>query len=296
MTGLEQRSAGEAPEGEIVAALRCLDDPAPDPRSLYYKWESEQWEAGALTFAKDRSTWHGLEDDERASVGGLLGCFLVPEGRVTDLLVPFVDAVSSEEEQVFLTSQLVDEARAVVFCERLEAELTMDDTPGRGLVHDNGHLERLLLLASPRADQVRLDRKAGPALFEGLLVLSILLDGVLAAPVLRRLGSWMEDRGGFPGTTGGMLGLARDTCRHAHFAIGLLSGALADASLATSAEATSIEALIVEALPLVQGVVNEAAAATNDFSGLPFGDRELSFDTMDCLALRMQDIGIDLPA
>ncbi|MDQ4143755.1 MAG: ribonucleotide-diphosphate reductase subunit beta [Actinomycetota bacterium] len=303
MGDLGVRSGGRGPTSEgpadagIVDLLGRLDDAPPDPRSLYYRWESEQWEAGALAFAKDRSSWSALAEDERASMGVLLGCFLVPSGRIGDLLVPFVDAVPSEEEQVFLTSQLVDEARAVVFCDRLSSELPGDDSGSvTALIRTNDQLGTLLDLVAPRADEVRVDRNPGPALFEGLLLLNVLLDGVLAASSLRRLGPWLEERGGFPGLLTGLSGLARDTTRHAHFGIRLLQEALADVSRSKSADASKIEATIEEALPSVQGVVNEAAARSNDFSGLPFGEAELSVDTMECLALRIQDIGIDLPA
>lgn len=282
-------------EPSVVEVLGRLDEAAPGPRSLYYRWETEQWEAGALVFAKDRATWRGLDADRRTSIVAALGCFLVPDGRAGDLLVPFVDAVPNEEEQVFLTSQLADEARAVVFCDRLTEEIFRTDQDRDARFRPNDCLRRLLDLAEPRADEVRVGRNAGPALHEGLLILGVILDGVLAPAIQRRLGKWLEEDGGFPGLTEGMRSLARDTSRHAHFSIRLLQEALGDDALDERASAPGIEALIEEALPLVRGVVDEAARMSNDFSGLPFGDAELSMEAMDCLALRMQDIGIDLP-
>jgi hypothetical protein len=41
--------------------------------------------------------------------------------------------------------------------------------------------------------------------------------------------------------------------------------------------------------------VSEAARFSNDFSGLPFGEEELAAETLECLALRIQDIGLDMP-
>lgn len=285
----------EADKG-IVEVLQRLDEPAPGPRSLYYRWETEQWEAGALAFAHDRASWEALEDDQRRSILAGLACFLVPDGRVSDLLVPFVDAVPSEEEQVFLTSQLVDEARAVVFSDRLRTEIFEQGEDTSAWLRPNQHLGRLLDLAEPRADEVRVQREAGPSLHEGLLILGVIVNGVIAPTLLRRLGRWLEDEGGWPGITEGLRGLGQDTSRHAHFAVRLLQEALADDARDENPSAPGIEALIEEALPILRGVVDEAAEASNDFSGLPFGDDELSAETMDCLALRMQDIGIDLPA
>ena len=281
--------------GSVTEALRRLDQAPPGPRSLYYRWESEQWEAGALGLTTDRSSWATLAEDAQGSILAALGCFLVPDGRVGELLVPFVDAVPSEEEQVFLTSQLVDEARAVVFCDRLRSEVVEEAAGARVRWRPNDRLGRLLDLVEPRAADVRVSRESGPVLHEGLLLLGVILSGVLAPAFQRRLGTWVEENGGFPGVAAGLRSLALDTTRHTHFAVRLLQEAIADDARDEKASAPALEACIEEALPLIRGIVSEGARASNDFSGLPFGEEDLGPETMDCLALRMQDIGLDLP-
>ena len=283
------------PAAPVEEILRRLDEAPPPPRDLYYRWETEQWEAGALSFARDRATWRALDRDQRTSIAALLGCFLVPDGRVGDLLVPFVDAVATEEQQVFLTSQLVDEARAVVFCDRLRSEVFDTDENASTRLRANDGVARLLDLVQPRAEAVRAERRPGAALHEGLLLLSVILEGVVAPTIQRRLGSWVEDHDGLPDLATGLRSLARDTLRHVHFAVGLIQEALGDDARDEDAIAPAVEALIEEAVPLVRAVVDDAARASNDFSGLPLAEQQLTADAMDCLALRMQDIGLDLP-
>lgn len=291
---------GEDLVGQSVErVLKSLEAPAPDPRALYYRWEREQWEAGALDLEPDHALWRGLGDPTRLSVLAALSFFLVPDGRLTEVLVPFVDAVPTEEEQVFLTSQLVDEARAVVFCERLLDEMVTPE-PGSSSRAEtalrNGRVGALLDLASSRADEVRVARAEGRPLYEGLLLLGVLHKGVIAPPVQRRLVPWLQDAG-LPGTAAGVTALARDGTRHALFAMRSLQQVFARSQGGRKAatSASDLEALIEEALPVLQGVVDEGAAQSNDFDGLPFGDEELTTETMECLARRMQDIGIDLP-
>lgn len=279
----------------IAETLSRLDDAPPGPRSLYYRWETEQWEAGALSFARDRTGWRSLAEDQRTSLLASLACFLVPDGRSNDLLVPFVDAVATEEQQVFLTSQLVDEARAVVFFDRFRTEVVETTESSSERARRNDGLARLLDLAGSRADDVRVARHPGPALHEGLLLLSVILQGVIAPTIQRRFGAWLEEDGSLPDLTAGIGFLARDTLRHAHFAVGLLQVALADDARDERASAPGVEELIEQAVPIVRAILDDAARASNDFSGLPYGERDLTAEAMDCLALRMQDIGIDLP-
>lgn len=288
-------SASSGSHETIAEVLNRLDERPPDPRALYYRWETEQWEAGALSFARDRSSWAALEPDRRASLVASLAGFIEPSGRVGDLLVPFVDAVASEEEQVFLTSQLVDEARAVVFCERFRTEVLEAEGAAAERMHPNDGVSRLLGLAEPRADAVRIERKPGTALYEGLLILSVVRAGVIAPTFQRRLGTWLEDQAGFPDLTVGIRFLAHDAARHTQFAVRLLQQALGDDARTETTDSAGIEALVEEAIPAVREVVDAAARVSNDFSGLPYDERELTSDMMDCIALRVQDIGLDLP-
>ena len=291
-------AAATALEDEpIDAVLSRLDAPPPDPRSLYYRWEREQWEAGALDLSTDRSAWRELDPATRTSVLATLSCVLIPDGRVTELLVPFVDAVASEEEQVFLTSQLVDEARAVVLADRFFEEVVQGKGPGEssdgvepsvGL--PNEHVDELLTLVRPHAESVRVDRAPSDDLYAGLLLLSVVLEGVIVVSAGRLLGRWLEQEAGLDGLRAGIVSLIRDVTRHILFAVRLLQSAREPET-----DLAALEATIEGALPSVRGVIEEAGGVSADFAGLPFTAAELSSEAMDCLARRIHDVGIDLP-
>lgn len=292
-------SPAVVPLGEqtIDDVLAVLDQPPPGPRDLYYRWEREQWEAGAVDLSSDRAAWPDFDPAARTSVLAALSCILVPDGRVTELLVPFVDAVASEEEQVFLTSQLVDEARAVVLADRFFDEVVQGKPsadikdrvePSIGL--DNPRLRELLSLVSPRAEAVRVDRLPFPDLHAGLLLLNVVLEGVVLIAVSRPLCRWLEQDSRLDGLRVGLVNLGRDVTRHVLFAEHLLQNADRP-----EADFASLEAVIEEVLPVVRGIVEDASTASNDFAGLPLSKEDLSTETMECLARRMQDVGIDLP-
>src|SRR5688500_17842682 len=115
----ELKQLGDVPIDDVIA---IMDRAAPDYRALYYRWESQQWEAGAIDFAEDRAQWAELPADLKRSFLWGLSSFYVGEEQVTHTLVPFVDAAPTEEQQVFLSTQLVDEARHTVFFDRFYSE------------------------------------------------------------------------------------------------------------------------------------------------------------------------------
>lgn len=288
-----------APEDvtSIDEALAALDQPPPGPRDLYYRWEREQWEAGSIDFAPDRTAWPALDPATRTSILSALSCVFVPDGRVTELLVPFVDAVASEEEQVFLTSQLVDEARAVVLADRFFEEVVQGKDgaekkdaiePTIGLSNDR--LTQLLGLVVPHAEAVRVERKPSSDLHAGLLLLDVVFEGVVVVAVVRRFCDWLEHDAGLPGLRRGLSNFGRDVTRHVLFTEHLLQNA-DDPEV----DFAALEGLIEQTLPVVRGVIDDAAEESNDFAGLPLTNEELSTETMECLARRVQDVGIDLP-
>ncbi|HYN35547.1 MAG TPA: hypothetical protein VEV82_01080, partial [Actinomycetota bacterium] len=195
------------------------------------------------------------------------------------------DAVDSEEEEVFLTSQLVDQARGVVFAGRITTELGGDPAP-------NSKLEELFDLVEERADEVRVQREQNAALYEGMLLNNVIYEGVIVVSFLRHLDGYLDTAQILPGLRAGLTAVARDTTRHVLFGVRLLQEAV---DRDQGSDAAAIESVIEMALPVVNGVINEAAALSADFSGLQFDDNGISEAAMETLARRMHDIGIDLP-
>src|SRR5687768_14946240 len=81
------------------------------PTELYWLWERQQWSVAELDFATDRSDWEALDEVTREELTWNLAQFFVGEERVTTAFSPIDLAAESEEEEAYLATQQVDEAR-----------------------------------------------------------------------------------------------------------------------------------------------------------------------------------------
>src|SRR5258706_9610182 len=85
---------------------------------LYRRWESQQWSVGDLDFTLDREDWLKASDLDRKATLWSHRLFFNGEERVTATLAPFVWAAPTPEIEIFLSTQMVDEARHTVFFDR----------------------------------------------------------------------------------------------------------------------------------------------------------------------------------
>jgi ribonucleoside-diphosphate reductase beta chain len=261
--------------------LAPIEEPTADARALYYRWEREQWEASVLDLARDASDWALLEADVRLALSSGLSCVFPPEDRLGTLLVPFVDAVESEEDQVFLTSQLVDQARAIVFAERVRSEIgiAIDPIPA---------LDDLFEMVRSRAGDVRVSREQGEALYEGMLLHNVLYEGVIVASTIRSVGGYLDRTSMLPGLRSGLIAFARDLTRHVLFGIRLLQrGVVRD----RGSNAGALEEIVENALPVLKSVL---ASSESAFGTLNEDENERG-NAYGTLARRLQDVGIDIP-
>lgn len=297
-TGFEELSGTQVWDQARLATasfdeiVRVLDEPPPDARTLYYRWERQQWEAAQVDFGGDRVDWaERINAPGRASLLALLSCSLSPE-RAEQALVPFVDAVVSEEQQVFLTTQLADLARHAVLLQRFFSEVVHrrgqtnggDDRPGDA----NPELDRISAELLRRSDSVRAHRGPSDDLVAGLLLQGTILTGVLALTATRQVVEHCDKADVLPGLRAGLVTMARDQCRHVSFATHLLQGE-------ASARGEAIQVVVQAAIPRIGAMFEHAAAQTQDFEGIPVDASALTRTAMDQMAARLQDIGLDLP-
>ncbi|MGH2808070.1 MAG: hypothetical protein ACRDKT_12445, partial [Actinomycetota bacterium] len=199
--GVQYASLDTLANTPVDDVLATLDAPVADYRQLYYRWERQQWEAGAIDFAADREQWRSLDASMRRSLLWWIAPFYVGEEQVTNSLVSFVDAAPTEEQGVFLTTQLVDEARHTVFLDRFVDEVVGDSGDGMGdrlraqEPRLDGGLRRLLLEELPAvAERIRAqDDGDHSALVEGVVLYHILIEGALALAGQRFLLNFLRD-------------------------------------------------------------------------------------------------------
>ncbi|MEA2245012.1 MAG: ribonucleoside-diphosphate reductase beta chain, partial [Solirubrobacteraceae bacterium] len=110
---------------------------------LYRLWERQQWSVYALDFSQDRVDWHErIPPDERFQRMYGLSSFFTGEQRVEAELGPMMRAMPDEDMRIFVSTQIADEARHVVFFNRFYEEvgvLEADTLQGR-LEETSAHL------------------------------------------------------------------------------------------------------------------------------------------------------------
>src|SRR5918997_330967 len=100
-----------------------------DPQQLYELWERQHWQSQAIDLERDKEHWAELTEQEREDHLWGLSSFFVGEERVTTQFSGLVMAYEDEQEEAFLTTQQVDEARHMQFFDRYYREVFGLDDP-----------------------------------------------------------------------------------------------------------------------------------------------------------------------
>jgi ribonucleoside-diphosphate reductase beta chain len=271
----------------------------PSYMDLYRRWESQQWSVGELDFTLDREDWLKATDLERKATLWSHRLFFNGEERVTATLAPFVWAAPTPEIEIFLSTQMVDEARHTVFFERWWREVVGTDSK---------NLEELLREIRPdtnegyntlfydrlpsTAQRMASNPKDFDAFIEGVTIYHIIVEATIALTGQRfELESMREigttDRGFYRGFTA----IARDESRHVNFGIKVLQEAVREDP---ERFAPLIQRTLVECLPLVAGTLEPPDPTYITEFG--HTESEILQFALDSLNKRLRAIGINLAA
>src|SRR5206468_3211899 len=121
------RELGDIRIDDVLSFIDRGIEKMPSYMDLYRRWESQQWAVGDIDFSLDRQDWLEANDIERKATLWSHRLFFNGEERVTSTLAPFVWASPTPEIEVFLSTQMVDEARHTVFFEKWWRELGLTD-------------------------------------------------------------------------------------------------------------------------------------------------------------------------
>src|SRR5688572_5374094 len=200
---------------------------------LYALWEKQNWKAHEIDFSADKEQWLATPGESQAHTAWSLGSFYIGEERVTADLAPFLLAAPSGEVELFLATQLVDEARHTAFFDRFGGEvmaLSAEDLRGR-----MRELEATMIPAWHETfdDGLRdIARRiqASPDDFdlfvEGICTYHLIIEGVLAMTGQRLILKYMEDHGLYPGFQQGFSMVERDEHRHIAFGVRFMKDAM----------------------------------------------------------------------
>lgn len=195
---------------------------------LYRRWEENPWSATGIDFTIDKEHWRTkLDDQQRDAALWNYALFLVGEEAVARTLTPILDAAPEYPQQIFLTTQIVDEARHHVFFDRFMREVAGQGSDTRstleamephltwGFKQIFGELERL-------TDALRKKPKDKPLLAQSVALYHVIVEGVLAIPGQHFIQRYVEKFDILPGFSEGITNVSRDESRHVAFGIKFL--------------------------------------------------------------------------
>lgn len=273
----------------------------PSYMDLYRRWERQQWAVSDLDFSPDRESWLEMTDDQRKHTLWPNRLFFNGEERVTATLAPFVWAAPTPEIEIFLSTQMVDEARHTAFFERWWREVVGAEPADLGQLlaeirpeaqggYDELFYERLPALAQRLASNPK-DRDA---FVEGIAMYHIVIEATLALTGQRfHLEAMREENMTHFGFYQGFIAVARDESRHVSFGIKVLQEAVQEDA---PRFAPIIQRTLVECLPLIAGTLEPPGGDERYYTDYGRTQSELMDFAMESLNKRLRAIGINLAA
>jgi ribonucleoside-diphosphate reductase beta chain len=241
---------------KVMSGLDRIIEAAPSYEKLFMRWQRQHWSTEDFDFSEDARQWADPElftDEERRFIRFGFSQFFIAEERVTVELLPFALAAPTSEAQLFLTTQISDEAKHVVFWDRFYREVLRDQADGIGEMLDqnrsvvNDDWKTLFDgILHEAAERLRKDPTDFGALVRGVTTYMVVIEGMLALTAARFMIKSLKERGWFPGFVQGFTAVNRDESRHVGFGVKFL----ADAIREDPANARIVEATLKETLPV----------------------------------------------
>lgn len=196
---------------------------------LYRQWEQNPWSASEIDLHGDERDFKtSLTERQREAIVWNYGMFLVGEDVGTRSLTAAMDSEGAFVQRIFLSTQIVDEARHHVFFDRF-----MRDVAGLG--YDTGStldaVERSLCPGFKQViedlgrvvEALRKKPKDRPLLAQVAALYHIMVEGSLAVPDRQFVPRYLARHGVLPGFAEGLRNVTRDEARHVAFGVKLLS-------------------------------------------------------------------------
>ncbi len=264
---------------------------------LYLLWERQQWQTQELDFSRDREDWHDrFSEEERHERMYGLSSFFIGEQKVAEELGPIMRAAPTEEQRIFLCTQIADEARHVRFFERFYREvgvLESDELPqmlAQTSEHLNENFGRLFdEMLKRRTDRLSVEPEDTEALVEAVTLYHMVIEGMLALTGQHFIMDYNEKEGTLPAFVEGFQNVARDEHRHVAFGAVFLREKAGEDDRYKQA----IQRTLEESLPVADGVLSPPWAPEGDdweLFGYSLADTRKFAAT--CLMRRLKVIGL----
>ena len=246
---------------------------------LFNLWERQQWSVQDLDFTQDRIDWfEKIDPEERYARMYGLSAFFIGEQKVADELGPIMRAAPTEEQRLFLCTQIADEARHVRFFDAFYGGVGLlegaDDLEAR-LRTTEEHLNEAFGelfddQLKPRVDKLGADPSDTETLVEAITLYHMIIEGVLALTGQHFIIDYNTEQGTLPAFVEGFSKVARDEHRHIAFGVRFLS----DMAAQDDRYREAIQRTLAECLPIADGVLEPPWAETDEDWELFGGSRE----------------------
>src|SRR5437763_692481 len=263
------------------------------PLALYRLWERQGWASHRIDLDQDRRDWEAMDEELREEMLWGLSAFFVGEERVTNQFSGLVLAAEDKNEEAFLLTQHVDEARHAQHFNRLYEEVFRYDGSfedrlerAREELNDDyitlfdGHLvdSHQALLADPSSIEAKVDF---------ITVYHMVIEGTLALTGQRFQTARLERRGVLPGHLEAFKRIAQDEHRHVAYGTWFLQQKARDPELAKR-----VQLKLAQTLPAAAGVIVPAGMdpdAEDEYGGATPAER--SHFAYRALSRRLKVIG-----
>jgi ribonucleoside-diphosphate reductase beta chain len=229
-------------------------------RELYMLWERQQWLTQDLDFSVDRQDWHEkFDEEERYQRMYGLSSFFIGEQKVAEELGPIMRAAPTEDQRIFLCTQIADEARHVRFFERFYQEVGVYEDAGLSalLEQTSEHLNDNFGVLFDEMLHSRVDRLAQQpddmeALVEAITLYHMVIEGMLALTGQHFIMEYNTEQGVLPAFVEGFQNVARDEHRHVAFGTAFLHEKASEDDRYRDA----VQRTLQEALPVADKVLS----------------------------------------
>jgi ribonucleoside-diphosphate reductase beta chain len=295
------KELGDIRIDDVLAFIDRGIESMPSYMDLYRRWEKQPWAVADLDFGPDRENWLGMSEDEKKYALWTMRLFFNGEERVTATLAPFVWAAPTPEIEVFLSTQMVDEARHAVFFDTWWRAVPGTDKADMGSLLAEvrpavagGYDELFYELLPGIAKRLARDPKDIDAFVEGVTMYHIVIEATLALTGQRFTLDQMRQEGNTHlGFYQGFTAVARDESRHVNFGIKFLQEAIREDS---ARFAPIVQRTLVDCLPLISGTLEPPDGDQRYYSDFGRSQDEVMEYAMSSLNKRLAAIGINLQA
>jgi ribonucleoside-diphosphate reductase beta chain len=301
-TGIQSRTEREDYQATADPALMEAADKTADVKLLTYQelyqlWERQQWQTQELDFSRDREDWNErFDDEERFQRMYGLSSFFIGEQKVAEELGPIMRAAPTEDQKIFLCTQIADEARHVRFFERFYREVGVLDSGDLSQMleqtseHLNENFGRLFDgMLKERTERLSVAPDDTEALVEAVTIYHMVIEGMLALTGQHFIMEFNERENTLPGFVEGFGNVARDEHRHVAFG----SVFLREKAHEDDRYKAAIQRTLEESLPIADGVFSPPwAEGGDDFELFGYSLGETRQFAATCLMRRLKVIGL----